>query len=121
MKFNPKLKNEIEKYQQYIIIVEGKKDIHSLQSLGFEKVYAIHQTSTPLRERIEQIMSEIGKKDKICILTDLDKKGKELYIKIKPIFQEYGAKLDSSLRGILIKTRISHIEGLHKFIKKLES
>ena len=119
MKFNLSLKQEIERYKEYIIIVEGKKDINSLKSLGFEKVYAIHINSVPLRERVEQIINLMDKKEKVCILTDLDRRGKLLYEKLKPIFQELGIKLDSSFRGLLIKARISHIEGIYKFFEKL--
>ena len=121
MKLNKQLKTDIEKYKDYIIIVEGKKDVQSLKFLGFEKVYAIHITGIPIRERAEQIATYITKKDRVCILTDLDKKGKQLYIKLKPIFQELGAKLDSNLRNILIKTKTSHIEGLPKILEKLEA
>ena len=119
MKFNPKLKQEIGKYKNYVIIVEGKKDINSMKSLGFEKVYAIHQTGISLRERIEEISNSIEKKDKICILTDIDKKGKKLYLLLKKEFSEKGVKLDSSLRGLIIKSGISHTEGIYKFMKRV--
>ncbi len=119
MKYNSHLLNDIERFKEYTIVVEGKKDVEALKSLGFEKVYAIHITGVPLRERAEQIMFYIEKKDKLCILTDLDKKGKELYEKLKPIFQELGARLDSTFRGILIKSRISHIEGIYSFMEKI--
>ncbi len=121
MKYNQRLQNEIEKFKDYIMIVEGKKDVNALKSLGFQKVYALHIPSIPIRERVEQIMLLINKKEKICILTDLDKKGRQLYEKLKPIFQELGAHLDSSFRGILIKTKLSHIEGLFRFMEKIES
>lgn len=120
MKFNPKLRNQIEKYKDYIIIVEGKKDTNALKNLGFQRIYPIHITGVTLRERVEQIMLNVEKKDKVCILTDLDKKGKKLYLTIKPIFQELRAHLDSSLREIIIKAKISHIEGIDKFIEKIE-
>ena len=120
MKINPRLKQDIEKYKEYVIIVEGKKDVSSLKALGFEKVFPIHQTSIPLRQSVEEIILKTEKKDKICILTDFDKRGKKLYMELKPIFQELGAHLDSTLRGILLKAGISHIEGLHKFIQKVE-
>lgn len=121
MKFNPRLKKEIEKYKSYVIIVEGKKDFEALKSSGFQKVYPIHKTSTPLRERVEQIAEKIEKKDKVCILTDLDKRGKKLYVYIKPIFQELGVKIDSNLRRILVKAGLSHIEGISSFLNKVES
>ena len=121
MKFNPNLKKQIEKYKNYVIIVEGKKDVSALKNFGFQKIYPIHQISTTIRERIEEIMQYVEKKEKICILTDLDKKGKKLYILIKPIFQELGAHLDSNLRAILIKSKVSHVEGISKFLDKIGS
>ena len=120
MKYNIQLKQEIERYKNYVIIVEGKKDIFSLKALGFERVYAIHNTGVPLRERIEQILPEIERKDKVCILTDFDKQGKKMYLLLKKEFQELGVRVDSTLRGILIKSGVSHIEGLYQFMKKVE-
>jgi 5S rRNA maturation endonuclease (ribonuclease M5) len=120
MRFNPQLRQQIEKYKDYVILVEGKKDVNAIKTFGFKKVYAIHQTGVSLRESIEEISKHVEKKEKVCILTDLDKKGKKLYILIKPILQELGIRLDSSLRGILIKSGISHIEGIHTFMKKVE-
>jgi 5S rRNA maturation endonuclease (ribonuclease M5) len=120
MKFNPNLKADIEKFKSYAILVEGKKDTSTLKSFGFERVFEIHKTGIPLRERLEQISLELDKKDKVCILTDLDKRGKKLYETIKPIAIELGMKLDSTFRGILIKSQISHIEGLSNFLKQIE-
>ena len=120
VKLNPQFRADIQKYKSYVIIVEGKKDVNSLNALGFEKVYAIHETSTSLKERLEKIVSLLEKRDKICILTDFDKKGKKLYLLIKSELQTMGGvKVDSSLRGLLLKAQVSHIEGLHKFIEKL--
>ena len=120
MKFNPRLKQEVGKYKDYVIVVEGKKDVSSMKALGFEKVYAIHSTGVSLKERIEQIIEKLEKRDRICILTDLDKKGKQLYFLLKKEFGELGVRLDSSLRGILIKARVSHVEGLYSFMKKVD-
>ncbi|MBU1103037.1 MAG: toprim domain-containing protein [Nanoarchaeota archaeon] len=122
MKFNPKLKNDVEKFKDYAILVEGKKDVSALKNAGFDKVYAIHVTGVGLRERIEQIAEGIEdrKKTKVCILTDLDRQGKKLYMLIKPILIELGVKVDSTLRGILIKARLSHMEGFEKFMDKVE-
>ncbi|NCN99302.1 hypothetical protein COU62_02170 [Candidatus Pacearchaeota archaeon CG10_big_fil_rev_8_21_14_0_10_35_219] len=119
MKFNPKLKLELEKYKDYVILVEGKKDVLSLAKLGFQRVYAVHVTGIPIRERLEKIAEELGKKDRVCILTDFDKKGKKLYMFVKGICQELGMKLDSRLRGILIKAGVSHVEGLDSFMEKV--
>lgn len=122
MKFNLRLKQELEQYKDYVILVEGKKDVSALKSAGFDKVFEIHKIGVGLRERIEQIADGIKdkKRTKVCILTDLDKPGKKLYSLIKPILQELGVKLDSNLRGILIKAKLSHMEGFEKFMKKVD-
>ncbi len=67
-----------------------------------------------------EISLHIEKKDKVCILTDFDKKGKSLYHLLKELFQEQGVRLDSKLRGLLLVSGISHIEGLPSFFEKIE-
>jgi|SRR3989344_7456636 len=118
MKFNPKLKADVAKYINYTIIVEGKKDVLSLNNLGFQKVYAIHESGKSIKERVEEISKKIEKREKLCILTDFDKKGKKLYFMLKSLFQEFGVKTDSTLRGLLLLSGMSHIEGLSSFMKK---
>lgn len=118
MKFNPKLKGDIAKYQQYVIIVEGKKHVAFLNSLGFDKVHEIHKNDMTIQERAAQISRILDKKDKICILTDFDKRGKTLYFQLKEIFQELGVKTDSTLRGLLLVGNVSHIEDLKDFFHK---
>ncbi len=108
----------IEKFLDYVIIVEGKKDLSSLKALGFTKLYTIHETSVPIKERVLAISNHLDKKDRVCILTDFDKKGKHLYLLLKTLFQEQGVRLDSTLRGVLLKAHISHIEGLYHYLQK---
>ena len=111
----PSLLKEIEKAKEYLIIVEGKKDKAALEKLGFENIFIIHETGQSIQEKIEQILSLCKKRQKICILTDFDKKGKTLYLLLKSKLQEAGARLNNSLRGELLKAKLSHIEGLNKF------
>jgi len=118
---NPKTLKQIEKAKDHLIIVEGKKDKSALQQLGFQKIFVIHETGKSLPERIEQIQALCGKKDKVCILTDFDKKGKKLYLLLKSKLSELGVRLDNTLRGFLLRERISHIEGLAHYLKKWES
>jgi len=120
MKLNPRLKHDVEKFKEYTMLVEGKKDVVAMNAAGFENVHDIHRTSVSLQERLEQIAELIGKKEKVCILTDFDKKGKTLYLKTKTILQELGVKIDSTFRGLLIKAQISHIEEIYEFFKKVE-
>lgn len=112
------IKADLDKYLDRVIIVEGKKDVKALYALGFKRVYALHKTSVPIKERIAIIASQLDKKDKVCILTDLDKKGKSLYLLAKSIFIEHGVKLDSGFRDLLLRSGISHIEGLYHYMEK---
>lgn len=120
MKTDANFKNKLEKYFNYPVIVEGKKDVSSLEVVGFKRIYAINQNSVSLGERVEQIAFEIRRhgEKKVCILTDFDNKGKELYSLLKKLFQEQGMQIDSSLRSLLFRAGISHIEGLAGFIEK---
>jgi 5S rRNA maturation endonuclease (ribonuclease M5) len=116
---NEKIIKQIEKAKDYLIIVEGKKDKFALQRLGFKKIFVIHETGKSLGEKIEQIQEIVGK-DKVCILTDFDKKGKQMYFLLKSKLQEIGVRMDNTFRGFLLKQKISHIEGLDHFINKEE-
>jgi 5S rRNA maturation endonuclease (ribonuclease M5) len=121
MKFNPRLRQDIEKYKDYVFIVEGKKDVRALSNLGFDRVFMVHVPGLSLGESVEKIVGWLEKKDRVCILTDFDKEGKILYLKIKGLLSEMkGVRLDSSLRGLLIKARVSHVEGLDKFFEKIK-
>ena len=107
------------KYADYFFIVEGKKDVESLNSVGFDRVFVLNKPGISLKERIEEIVSFVEKKDVVCILTDFDKKGKQLYFILKREFQTLGVRLDCSLRGILLRAGVSHIEGLDSFMERL--
>jgi len=120
MKYNPELKASIPAYFEYVIIVEGKKTMEILNKIGFRKVYALHENGVSIKERVEQIMQQIDKKDKVCILTDFDKKGKTMYMLVKPMFEELGATLDSSFRGLLLKGQFEHIEEIKVFFERLD-
>lgn len=108
---------QIEKAKEHIIIVEGKKDKYALQQLGFDKIFVLNETGKSLYEKIEEIQALCEKKDKVCILTDFDKKGKKLYLLLKSKLAESGVRLDNTLRGFLLKEKISHIEGLFHFVE----
>lgn len=114
---NYELLKQLEKAKEYLIVVEGKKDKHALQQLGFKRIFVINETGKSFYEKIEQIQELCDKKDKVCILTDFDKKGKQMYLLLKSKLSELGVRLDNTLRGYLLKQRISHIEGLFHFIE----
>jgi 5S rRNA maturation endonuclease (ribonuclease M5) len=105
------IENEIGKYKDFLFIVEGKKDKQALVNLGFRNIFVINETGKSLGEKIEQIET-LARKNKICILTDFDKKGKKLYLLLKSELGKRNVKMDNSLRHIFLRNNIQHIEDL---------
>ncbi|RMF07215.1 toprim domain-containing protein [Candidatus Woesearchaeota archaeon] len=108
---------EKAKKNKLLIIVEGKKDIMSLQRLGFTNVYEI---SGPLFSFCERIAAVAPANDSggVCLLTDFDAKGKELYGHLSRNLSRLGVRIDDSLRNALSRLPVSHIEGLAGFMEK---
>ena len=119
MKFNPKLKSDISRYLGQIILVEGKKDEEILRNVGFSNIILIHQDGVSLSDRMKEISKLIPKKEKVCILTDFDKKGKMLYFKIKELCNENEIKTDSTLRGLILLTGILNLKELDSMMGKI--
>jgi len=95
-----------------LIIVEGKKDKAALEALGLKNIITLNK---PLYKVVEDV------KCKECvILTDLDKKGKQLYGYLSSNLQRFGVKVDNNFRNFLFKkTELRQIEGLRTYIHKL--
>jgi len=97
-----------------LIIVEGIKDKRALNKLGVNN-YIVVLNKKPIFAVIEDI-AKITKD--VVILTDFDKKGKELYGKLNSGLQRLGVKVDHYFREWLQRnTKISHIEGLVVYIR----
>jgi 5S rRNA maturation endonuclease (ribonuclease M5) len=67
------------KYDNLIVVVEGKRDVSVLRNLGLEAPIIKTQTRLSRPRLIEKIVSEARKEGQVLILTDFDKKGKEIY------------------------------------------
>lgn len=101
------LLQELEKAKTVpFIIVEGKKDKDVLQELGFNNVVLLHENGNPLYAVLDKI------KEECVILTDFDKKGKEYYATLKKELLKRGIKVNDRFRRVLLRERISHIEGI---------
>jgi len=105
-------KKEMNKAREMLIIVEGNKDKNALMQLGFKNIFVINENNKSLFEKIEEI-EQIAGKQKVCILTDFDKKGKKLYLLLKDELSKRKVRLDGSFRALLLKNNVSHIETLN--------
>jgi len=101
-----------------IIVVEGRRDVESLRSLGIKGDIKL-SSQQPLLDFTE-VLSRCGKD--IVILTDWDRKGGIAARKIIDYLNSYGIMPNTDIRariGFLVKKRIKDIESLSRYIGKL--
>lgn len=102
--------SHLEKIQDKPIIVEGKKDKIALENLGCKNIITLNGSNAGLYNIIEKLPENCKE---AVILTDLDKKGKQLYHRIKKILTVNKIKVDDRFRIYLFKeTKVRQIEGL---------
>ena len=96
-----------------LIIVEGKKDKAALQRLGIDNIIELNKK--PLFEIVENIANF---NEECIILTDLDKKGKELFRKLNSDLQKNGVKINNKFRNFLFRhTKLRQIEGMVGYLE----
>jgi 5S rRNA maturation endonuclease (ribonuclease M5) len=66
------------KYENLIIIVEGKRDVLVLENLGVTAPMIKTQSRLSRIDLVDSIVAKAGKTGQVLILTDFDKKGKEI-------------------------------------------
>lgn len=97
------------------VIAEGIKDKKALISLGVNAKLIFTLSKKALFEIIENIAENFKE---AIILTDFDKKGKELYGRLKKDLVKNGVKIDNQFREFLQKnTKLSHMEGIIKYLE----
>lgn len=98
-----------------LIIVEGKKDKASLERLGLSNIITLS------KKPLFSIIEDPSKSSKECaMLTDLDKKGKELYGKLNSGMSMLGVRVNNGLREFLQEnTGVCHMEGISRHIDNL--
>jgi 5S rRNA maturation endonuclease (ribonuclease M5) len=103
-----------------IIVVEGRKDVESLRSLGINGEIKL-SSQQPLLDFTEKL-SRSGKD--IVLLTDWDRKGGMVARKIIDYLHAYSIIPNMDIRariGFLVKKRIKDIESLSKYMEKLRT
>jgi 5S rRNA maturation endonuclease (ribonuclease M5) len=101
-----------------IIIVEGKRDILSLKRLGIDGNFelATRHSLFNFAERIAQLGSEA------VILTDWDRRGNLLAIKLSGYFESFGLKPELEIRNklrLISQKEIKDVESLYTYVSRL--
>jgi 5S rRNA maturation endonuclease (ribonuclease M5) len=103
-----------------VIIVEGRRDEESLRRLGIMgNIYKLKSS----RIRFQEFPAVMGGYREAIILTDFDREGEELAVRIQRELAPLRIKADCSLwnqlRG-LVSSDIKSIEDLADYLKKME-
>lgn len=101
-----------------IIIVEGKRDILSLKKLGIDGNFEL-ATQGSLLNFAERIAS---KGQDIIVLTDWDRRGELLALKLSEYFMNLGIKPELQIRNrlrLITQKEIKDVESLHTYVSKL--
>ncbi len=101
------LQNIIKELAEALVIVEGKNDEKALKSLGLKDIIAIK--GTPLYKVAEVALRT---KKEVVILTDFDKKGREMEKKLRTLLQRHGKIPNSKLRCKVMSLEKNRIEDL---------
>ncbi|MEM5871643.1 MAG: hypothetical protein QW051_02095 [Candidatus Aenigmatarchaeota archaeon] len=114
-RFEEKLEEIIRELKDKLIIVEGKKDEKALKILGLKHIITIN--AQPLYKVVELA---IKTHREIVILTDFDKKGKEINSKLKLLLQKKGKPPNTKLRCKVMYLEKNKIEDFGHLPKDLE-
>jgi len=101
-----------------IIIVEGKRDILSLKRLGIEGDFEL-ATRYPLFNFSERI-AELGRE--VIILTDWDRRGDLLAVKLSEYFESFGLRPELQIRNklkLISQKEIKDVESLYNYVTRL--
>ncbi|OIO41105.1 hypothetical protein CO154_02775 [Candidatus Pacearchaeota archaeon CG_4_9_14_3_um_filter_31_7] len=114
---------DIEKIydEDFFIVVEGKNDIKSLVGIGIpeKKIFQLKTPQKGAYNRIAELVEFCAENNYfIIIFTDFDDEGKKLYNYIKEKAQKEGVKINDSFRDKLKNLKVSHVEGLRRFVER---
>ncbi len=99
-----------------IVVVEGKRDVNGLASLGFRgNIITINSF-----RGINRLVESLEKETKVILMLDMDRKGKYLTHKILTLLQRNGKSVDIFQKKILseiTKGKVRHIEEIIVYSK----
>ncbi len=103
----------IREYSEHCaVIVEGKKDVEALKKWGIFSVVSINAHGGPLG--VIEHLEESGIRE-IIILTDYDRRGAQLWKRVRELAVSAGILPRDDLRRLLrAETSITYVEDLSK-------
>lgn len=119
----PLKESELDKFRQWIkhlrikskeipVIVESEREKRVLKTLKISNVYT-------LTKPLSKIAETIAKNYKECILLiDTDKRGQDLYTKVKSEFEDQGVKIDQRFEQFIFHIKLKRIEGIFTYFRK---
>ena len=96
-----------------VVLVEGPNDKRSLEKLGFNNIVYMNKA-------MFKIVEELEHEEEVVVLTDLDAHGKGLYKYFYREFTQRGVRVNNRLRILLLQTPVKHIEGLARYVERME-
>jgi 5S rRNA maturation endonuclease (ribonuclease M5) len=102
----------LDRSKDLLTIVEGKNDKRALERFGFTKVRTLNKALFKVVEEIDT--------DEVVILTDLDAHGKKLYHYFFTECNKRGIRVNNQLRQLLQFSELRQIEGLPRYLERLE-
>ena len=104
-------KKLLEELNEKILVVEGKRDKKALKRLGLKNIIAIN--GRPLYIVAEELMA---KRKEIVILSDFDKAGKTINLKLKNLLQKDKKTTNVRLRKGIMNLGKNKIEDLGNLV-----
>ena len=97
------IQNLDSKYQNLLIVVEGKRDVRVLRNLGVKAPIIKTQSRLSRIDMAENIATKAGERGLVLILTDFDKEGKEICKFIEKELELSGIKVLKRERRMIRK------------------
>ncbi|TFG34120.1 hypothetical protein EU527_04950 [Candidatus Thorarchaeota archaeon] len=107
------------KYENLIIVVEGKRDFSVLRNLGVKAPIIKTQSRLPRYRIVEKIVDKAGEKGIVLILTDYDQEGIEICRYLERELELSGVKTLQGVRG-RIRKLMANWRCIEEFVSLLE-
>lgn len=102
----------------FVVIVEGKKDVEALQRLGVIRAEMLNRY--PGIVEMADVLAERGVR-RAVILTDYDRAGRKLARRIGAALSSAGIRVEWHVRARLRRVfGITHVENLDRIVEKME-